>query len=232
MSNVKFESEKAELRSKVLHAAATLFLKNGYEKSTVREIADAAGVHVSAMVRAMKTKEHILYEMVQFVLEMQFESAAKLVKGLTEDKILFYSAETTMQLYMAESDERIRELYSVAYSLPDTSSLIMHTITGKLEQIFGEHLPNFETKDFFELEIASGGVMRSFMTVPCDMYFTMERKVRRFLEATLRIFKVPDEKIEEAVNFVSQFDYPTIAQSTINNMLAYLDGSLSRLQSD
>ena len=83
-----------------------------------------------------------------------------------------------------------------------------------------------ETKDFYELEIASGGIMRGFMTVPCDMYFTMERKVKRFLETTFLIYRVPDEKIQEAVDFVSQFDYETIAQQTIDNMLVYLESKI------
>ena len=225
MANVKPEAERNELHKRILLAAATLFLKNGYEKSSVREIADTAGVHVSALVRAMKTKEHILYDMVEFVLAKQFEAAARMINGITDDKILFYAAETTLQLYMAESNEHIREIYSAAYSLPDTSALIMHTITGKLEQIFGEHLPELETKDFYELEIASGGIMRNFMIVPCDMYFTMERKVRRFIETTFRVYKVSEEKIEEAIAFVSKFDYPTLTQNTINNMLAYIHSS-------
>lgn len=215
--------KNTDIRRNTLLAAAKLFIERGYTGATVRDIADAADVNVSAMVRTMKNKEHILYEMVQFVLDGQFKAAANLLRGVTDDKILFYAAETTLQLYMVESNENIRELYAVAYSLPHTSSLIMHTITAKLEHIFAEQLPNLETKDFFELEIASGGVMRSFMTVPCDMYFTMERKVRRFLEATFRIYQVPEEKIEEAIKFVSQFDYPTIAQNTINSMLSYLD---------
>lgn len=80
-----------------------------------------------------------------------------------------------------------------------------------------------ETKDFYEIEIASGGIMRGFMTVPCDMYFTMERKVKRFLETTFLVYRVPDEKIKEAVEFVSQFDYPAIAQNTIDSMFTYLE---------
>ena len=79
------------------------------------------------------------------------------------------------------------------------------------------------TVDFYELEIASGGVMRSFMMVPCNETFTIQRKVRRFLETTFKIYNVPEEKIEEAAAFVSQFDYPALAQNTINQLLTHLD---------
>ena len=217
-------SPKAELlKSKVLHASAKLFLDRGYTASTVRDIADAAEVNVSAMIRVVKNKENIMCELVRFVLEAQFEMAQTMLHGITEDKILLYAAETTLQLYMAESAEKIRELYNVAYSMPESFSVIMGTIAGKLQDIFGDHLPDLAPKDFYELEIATGGIMRGFMTVPCDLYFTIDRKVHRFIECTFRIFQLPEDKIKEAIAFVGQFDYPTLAQTAIDNMLSYLE---------
>ena len=61
------------------------------------------------------------------------------------------------------------------------------------------------------------------MSVPCDMYFTMDRKVKRFLETTFLVYRVSDEKIREAIEFVSGFDFAVIAQNTIDNMLKYLE---------
>lgn len=223
MANIGPSKKHDEMKSKVLHTAAKLFLEKGYANSTVKDIAAEAGINIGSLVHLFKNKENLMCELVSYVLEGQFETTAKLLKGKTKDKILFYAAETTLQLYMAESSEHIRELYSVAYSLPHVAEVIYRTITGKLEDIFKEHLPHLETKDFYELEIASGGIMRGFMTVPCDMYFTMDRKVKRFLETTFLVYRVSDKKIKETIEFVSQFDYETIAQQTIDNMLAYLE---------
>ncbi len=216
-------SKTDEIKSKSLHAAAKLFLSKGYTNSTMREIAQEAGVSLSAMVRACGAKEDIVCDLVAYVLEGQFTATEKLLAGITDDKILFYAAETTLQLYMAESSEHMREMYSVSYSLSKSATVIYREITKKLEKIFGEHLPRLETRDFYEYEIASAGIMRNFMTVPCDMYFTMERKVARFLETTFLVYRVPDEKIKEAIEFVSRFDYPAIAEKIISHMLEYLE---------
>ena len=89
--------------------------------------------------------------------------------------------------------------------------------------MFKEHLPHLQTKDFFELEVASCGIMRGFMSIPCDMYFTMDRKIRRFLETTFLIYRVSDEKIEEAINFVSQFDFYKLAAEVIHSMFKSLE---------
>ena len=210
-------------KSKLLHIAAKMFLEQGYYKTTLRELADEAGVAYSSLVNIFGSKEGMLSELVAYVLECQFDATEKLLSGITDDKILFYAAETTLQLYMAESHEHIREMYSVSYSLSETSKIIYDTITHKLEKIFAEHLPELETKDFYCLEIASGGIMRSFMTVPCDMFFTMDMKVRVFLESTFRVYCVPEDKIAEAISFVKGFDFSLIAEKVIENMLGYLE---------
>ena len=215
-----------KVREKTLYTAAELFLEKGYTETTMRGLAQKAGVDVNGINRAFGCKENILCELVAYVLHGQFETMGALLKGVTDDPLLFYAAETTMQLYMAESGEQIRNLYLAAYSMSHSIDIIHHTVTEKLEQIFKAHLPHLVTRDFYELEIASGVVMRSFMARPCDMYFTMDRKVKRFLETTFRIYQVPDAKIQEAVAFVQRFDFPNIAKNTINRMLQYLKESI------
>lgn len=210
-------------KKKILNAAAKLFLTNGYENSTVKAIAQEAGVNLGSLTFAFKSKEALLCELVGHVFDAQFEATEKLLQGKTEDKILFYAAETTLQLCIAESSEHMREMYNVSYSLPNSAQVVYHKITGKLEHIFKEHLPHLATKDFFELEIASAGIMRNFMSVPCTIYFTMEDKIARFLETTFLVYRVSDEKIGEAVEFVSRFDFKKIADDVLKNMLNYLE---------
>lgn len=219
---VREEHQAGSVKSKILHAAAKLFLSQGYEKSTIREIAQTAGVNRGSVCFAFKDKEAILCALVAYVLEGQFLATAELLKGKTDDKALFYAAETTLQLYMAESSEHMREMYNVSYSLPRSATVIFHEITGKLEEIFKEYVPEWKTKDFYEREISSAGIMRNHLSVPCDVYFTMERKIRVFLESTFLLYRVPDTKIQEAIDFVMQFDWAKIANGVIQNMLEFL----------
>lgn len=229
MSHYRSKEETREFKAKVLSAAAKLFLEKGYSQSSTREIAEKAGVNISSMKQFFGPKENIMAALVELVLERQFRTTKELLDGKTDDQILFYAAETTLQLHIVESGENIRELYSAAYSLPTTTKIIQNTITAKLEDIFKEHLPELESKDFFEREIASGGVMRGFMTIPCSRYFTMERKVAAFLESTFKIYDVPKEKIQEAIEFVSQFDFETIAKQTIAAMLESLEDEIAEI---
>ena len=210
-------------KERVLHTAAGLFLRKGYAATTLREIAKEAGVNIGSIMYAYENKENILADLVGFVLQGQFTATEKLLCGVTEDKVLFWAAETTLQLYMAESRESVRELYLAAYSQPKTSAIIYQTVAEKMQEVFRPYHPQYEIKDFYELEIASGGIIRGFMSVPCDMYFTMERKVQRYLETAFLVYKVPEEKTQEAIAFVSGFDFTAIAQQIIESLLAELD---------
>ena len=46
------------------------------------------------------------------------------------------------------------------------------------------------------MEIASAGIMRSFMAVPCGLYFTPDANITRFLDCALKIYNVPAKKRE------------------------------------
>ncbi len=219
----KTVAEMDAKRTHMMCCAAKHFLKHGYSNATVRDIAKDAGIPLSAFYRLFGEKETLLCELVRFVLQRQFDVAADLVKDFPEDRILYYAVETTLQLYLTEANENVRDLYATAYSLKSTTNIIQGTITEKLEYVFKDHLPELEKRDFYKKEIASGGIMRGFMTIPCDMWFTMDQKVEAFLENTLLIYHVPQEKIREAIEFVARFDYPTIAQQMIDAMVRELE---------
>lgn len=204
----KLDLHSENPRNKILATAANMFLNQGYAATTLRELARESGVNIGSLMHLFKNKENILCALVPVVLGGQFRAAEDLLKDVTDDPILFWAAETTLQLYIT------------TYSLPKTANLIRRSIAKKLETYFLPYNPGFQEKDFYEMEIASGGIIRGFMSVPCDMYFTMSTKVARFLETSFRVYRVPEEKTQEAIQFVSQFDFPQIAQAVIDSLLA------------
>lgn len=223
MDQKTIQRTSEENKQLVLHTAARLFLQKGYTATTLRQIAKEAGVNIGSVMYLYESKENILCDLVSFVMGGQFAATEKLLAGKTEDMLLFWAAETTLQLYIAESSEHIRELYLAAYSHSKSSSLIYQYVAEKMQVYFKAYYPEYEFKDFYELEIATGGIIRGFMSVPCDMYFTMQRKVKRYLETAFLVYKAPEQKIQEAINFVSQIDFEAAAPQVIEHLLAALD---------
>lgn len=167
-------------RNKILRSAVKLFLEGGYEKTTTANIAQAAGMAPSSFFAAFENKEALLYTLTESMFESQFDNAEKLI-GSSADPLLVYAVETALQMYITELSEPLRELYVMAYSLPTTSEYIYQNTAKKVGALFKDYVPGAQEKDFYEMDIASAGVMRGFMAKHCDLYFTIDQKLKRFL---------------------------------------------------
>ena len=197
-------------RRKILSASVKVFLEKGYERATAKEIAELAGVATGAPFLLFGNKEGVLLELVKQMFAGQFDTAEKLA-GPGADSLLLYAVETGLQLHITELSEPLRELYVTAYTLPTTSDYIYEQMVPRLERIFAPYLPQLEHKDFYELEVASAGVTRSFMSKPCDLYFTMERKLRRYLSCCYKLYEVPVDRYLPVIGQVQEMDLRTVA---------------------
>lgn len=197
-------------RRKILSASVKVFLEKGYERATAKEIAELAGVATGAPFLLFGNKEGVLLELVKQMFAGQFDTAEKLA-GPGADPLLLYAVETGLQLHITELSEPLRELYVTAYTLPTTSDYIYEQMVPRLERIFAPYLPQLEHKDFYELEVASAGVTRSFMSKPCDLYFTMERKLRRYLSCCYKLYEVPVDRYLPVIGQVQEMDLRTVA---------------------
>ena len=200
-------------QQKVLRSAVALFLEKGYTRTTTGEIATAAGIGQSSFFHVFPSKEALLLELVQRMFAGQFDLAGQ--HSGAEDPVFLYAVETALQLHIAELTEPLRELYVMGYTLPSTSAFIYRSTAARLQKIFGPYVPGAQPKDFYEMEIASGSIMRGFMSVPCDVYFTMEAKVSRFLDCSLKLYDVPKEKRAAITAAVLRMDLHTMASGII-----------------
>lgn len=223
MSNFRSEAESRELYRQVLTAATALFIQKGYERTKITDIAKLSGVPKSKILYEMNSKEEILCLLVRKFLDGVTSKSDRVAKELTDDKVLILLANEVLQLYMAEMSEDMRNLYLSGYSMPKTSEEVLKRRTDMMYDSFSETFKNSAWNDFYETEIASMGIMRAYMTVPCGMYFTIEAKAKRLVTMLLRIYKAEDEKITEAISFIEKIDFATVAKEAVQSVFDELD---------
>lgn len=228
MSPRRKQANGLATQQKMLQAAVTLFLEKGYTRATTGEIANAAGWGQSAFFHVFPSKEALLLELVQRMFAGQFDLAGQ--HSGTEDPVFLYAVETALQLHIAELTEPLRELYVMAYSLPTTSEYLYRSTSEQLQKIFAPYLPTAQPKDFYEMEIASASIMRGFMAVPSDMYFTIEAKITRFLDCTLKLYDVPKEKRAAITAAVLQMDLRTMASDIIQKTVQQAEKGFEALE--
>lgn len=214
--------EKEDSKRRILSACVQLFIEKGYKKTTTVEILKKAGVTPSTFYNIYHTKGSILTELTEFMFGNQFNIAGQIV-GQDASPVLLYAVETCIQLTLAELNENLREIYVEAYTVPENIEIIHKKTAVQLEKIFGPYLPECSASDFYEMDIGTAAFMRGYMARPCDMYFTLERKLSRFLSMSLDVFKVPQEEQQVILSCIQNLNIREIANKVMSQLFASLE---------
>ena len=124
--------DSSETRKKILTVCVRLFLEQGYRKTSVGQIVEEAGVARGSYLNLFPTKDRILLELVETMFGGQF-GVARSIAGDKLPPVYIYAVETAIQLTLTELNENLRELYTEAYSLPDTAEYIYLHTTAELK---------------------------------------------------------------------------------------------------
>ncbi len=208
-------------KKRILTACVRLFLEKGYKGTTIAEILREADVSASTFQNIFHAKDGVLVELVEFMFSSQFRMARQMA-GETLPPVYVYAAETAIQMTLTELNENLREIYLEAYTQPEAAEFIHQNTSSELYRIFSPYLPGYTESDFYELEIGSAGIMRGYMARKCDKYFTLERKLRRFLVMSLSAYKVPEEEQEQVLAFVAGLDVRNRAEQVMHLLFAAL----------
>lgn len=212
----------SETKKKILTACVKLFLEEGYKNTTVSRIIEEAGVARGSYLNLFPTKDKILLELTQTMFGGQFD-VARSIANRNLPPVFAYAVETAIQLTLTELNENLREIYIEAYTIPDTAEYIYLHTTAELRQIFGANFPDYSDSDFYEMEIGTAGLMRNYMARKCDIHFSLERKLSRFLTAAMRVYLVPEEDQEKVLAFIGSIDIQAISAKVMHKLFAMLE---------
>ncbi len=213
--------DSSETRRKILTVCVRLFLEQGYKSTSVSQIVDEAGVARGSYLNLFPTKDKILLDLTETMFGGQF-GMARSIADTKLPPVYAYAVETAIQLTLTELNENLREIYIEAYSLPETSEYIYLHTTAELKQIFSANFPDYSDSDFYEMEIGTAGLMRNYMARKCDIHFPLERKLSRFLTAAMRVYRVPEDELEQTVRFVERLDIRSIAERVMYTLFQTL----------
>ena len=211
-----------ETKRKILSVCVRLFLEQGYRETSVSQIVEEAGVTRGSYQNLFHTKDSILLELAETMFSGQF-GIARSNTGNGLPPVYAYAVETAIQLTLTELNEYLREIYIESYTQPDTSEYIYIHTTMELKKIFGSYFPDYSESDFYEMEIGTSGLMRSYMAKKCDIHFPLERKLERFLTAAMRVYRVPEEEQEKVLAFLAGLDVKAMAAEVMQQLFQFLE---------
>ena len=208
-------------KRKILTVCVRLFLEQGYKNTSVSQIVDEAGVARGSYLNLFPTKDKILLDLTETMFGGQF-GVARSIADSKLPPVYAYAVETAIQLTLTELNENLRDIYLEAYSHTEASEYIYQHTSSELYRIFGPYLPSYTESDFYELEIGSAGIMRGYMSRPCDKYFTLEKKLARFLSMSLNAYAVPAAEQKQVLDFIAKLDIRAIAVQVMQELFKAL----------
>ena len=215
----RYDSEDAKRR--ILSSCVRLFLLKAYRETTMADVMAEADVSSSSFRNIFGTKDGTLSELVDVMFENQFEMAGAALENPASPAML-YAVETAIQMAITERNENLREIYLEAYANPDIAEQIHRKTATAIAKIFRPYLPECTDSDFYEMEIGTAGIMAGYMARRCDIYFTLERKLERFLHMALGAYQVPKPEQDAIVSQICKLDICRIADSVMQKLFAAL----------
>lgn len=209
-------------KNHILAVSAKLLLEQGYRDTTIKQIADEAQVSVSSVQNFFHSKEGLLTALTQIMFAGQFGAARRSTEH-DLPPVYAYAAETAIQLVLTERNENLREIYTEAYTMPETLEYIQQHTAKELKAIFADRFPDYEESDFYEMEIGTASLMRGYMAKPCDVHFPLHRKLERFLTASLRVYRVGEEEIGRVLAFVRSLDLLALTDEVMTMLFDRLE---------
>lgn len=208
-------------KERILSACVQMFIEKGFKQTTMLDIIKEANVSAGTFQNIFRTKDGVLLTLVEFMFENQFSIARSTLNN--QDGILIYAIETAIQLAITECNENLREIYVEAYTQPELCEYIHKKTTVENIKFFSKYNNTWETSDFYEAEIGSSGIMRSFVAHKCDMYFTLKKKTERFLSMAFDVYHIPKDEAEQAISVINSMDIITIANSVMQQLFTKLE---------
>ena len=205
----------------MLAACARLFLEKGYTNTRMVDILKDADVSASSFQNIFRTKDGVLTAFVEIMFSGQFDAARQLMADAPTPAHV-YAVETALQLALTELNENLRDVYVEAYTCPETLSPIHRRTAAELQAAFGAYLPEATPADFLEMEVGTAGMMRAYMACRCGPDFPLERKISRFLEMSLSVFRVPEDERARIITHVATLDMYLLARRVMNALFESL----------
>lgn len=208
----------------ILKVATKLFLKQGFSKTTHRQIAEYSGIGLGTITYHYKLKEDMLRILVEELMDFHLDIIEDSVEK-TQDPLFAYALEIAVQIALCENDDKAWDLYFSAYSHPAIFEFIKDWAAKKNFHLLKEKLPEYDMEYFKKIENITSGIELAAFTASTDRYFTLDDKISFFTDAMLKIYDIEKSEREKVVEKVISLDCEKIAKEMFDKFVKKLDGS-------
>jgi AcrR family transcriptional regulator len=191
-------------RQKILEASINLFLKQGYEKTTLLQITARANVTTGSLYHFFSNKEEIVVTVLREIFESLISRSNRIALE-NNDPALGFSIEIALHFKILEKYPAMVDIWHIIYGSEKGSAIIMNLASNAAVNWFGKYNPGYTKDDYYLQAIAMRGISLSFMSE--ERYGRSIDPVKRLsfiTRSALIIFNVPEDEIERILDKTGQ----------------------------
>lgn len=203
---MKREAHKAAVRGKIISVARKLFLAQGYQKTKMRQIKEAAGVEIGTIYHFYQSKEDIFEKIVLEAFFRVLERTSRFAEG---NKLLHLACELSWHVHTMAQHAPSAELYLMSYNSPDIAAKLLINQIERSKAIFGERFPEKASEDYKIYAMCARGLMQSISLQAVSGTLTAPDLIaRESIQLLLKMMDTPAAETEEVLEALAQLAIP------------------------
>lgn len=201
---------------RIVEAAKTLFLTQGFNKTSVRQIVADAGVTTGSLYHFFSGKDDMLKAIVSEHLAVLYEVSEQKTQATQGKPYMPFFYELTLFLRLINSKKNLRDLMARATESVAIADSIVESRTALLQQWFSPFNPQFTHRDYYHRAIFVKGMMRSILMYKIAHPFEhIDEQLHLLTETCAKMFNVPEDEfaaIYQQIRAVTDDDLPDLGE--------------------
>lgn len=211
---MKREVHKAAVQGKIISVARKLFLAQGYQKTKMRQIKDAADLKMGTIYHFYKNKEDIF---AHIVLEAFFRVLDRTAKIAGQNTLLHLACELAWHVHTMAQHAPSAELYLMSYNSPDIAAKMLINQIERSQALFGKTLPNLTEAEHKLYAMVVRGLMQTIALQAVsktldDPEFIIDNSVR----ILLKMMETEEPEIQATIEKLHHLNMSSLVATALN----------------
>ena len=196
------EKKSREIKEKIVIVARNLVLKQGYQKTTIRQIIEAAGVSTSTLYHFFQDKEDIFLSV---VFDIYIKSIQLIHTMTNEDNAVFlYALNRVVELKAAAKHRILAQIFFDVYSSWLIRQRVLQADNERCKLIFQPFTKKYCEEDYYVRNSALWGMRLSFIAECVHLGAeNFEKRWPFLVETDLQFFNVPKADIKKTIEKIA-----------------------------
>ena len=193
------------MQNRIVKISRRLFLEQGYENTTVRQILKKAGLTTGSLYHFFKNKEEILLFGLQDAL-LEISSLTDSMAIEHKEPLLRYALDVALGTSEILKHKHLFNFYNAVYKNESVENLVITLKITKMKSLLHDLNLHFTDNDIHSRILAIHGATRALMIAKINKQLSasLEDIYSLIIRIALTEFDIPKKKIEKIVRLTTK----------------------------